>query len=199
MVNEVLLRRAQRGDAAAFEQLMTPLEGLVWRVCWHTMNHHEQDAQDAAQETMLRAWRSIATFRGDAQLETWLYRLAVNCCTDALRRKRLRAAQSSEELRENGFEAVDPAPQPEQRLLASEEQSDMQRALSLLPDEQRTALLLSAVEGRSYEEIADATGVAVGTVKSRISRARMRLLELMGRVEQKPAPNVQHRERRMKA
>lgn len=198
MVNELLLHRARNGDASAFEQLVTPHEALVWRVCWHYMNQME-DAQDAAQETMLKAWRSIADFRGDAKLETWLYRLAVNCCLDALRKKKVRAAESVDALHEGGFEPVDPEPQPEERLLQGEGHQELRQALRQLPDEQRTALILSAVEGRSYEEIADITGTAMGTVKSRINRARRSLSALLGRGEQSGKANVQESGRRAKA
>lgn len=197
MINELLLRRARSGDARAFEQLVTPLEGTVWRVCWHYMNQYE-DAQDAAQETMLKAWRSIGDFRGDAKLETWLYRLAVNCCLDALRRKKLRAAESSDDLHDAGYEPVDPAPQPEQRALQNEMHGELRQALTQLPEEQRTALILSAVEGRSYEEIAAITGTAMGTVKSRINRARNSLATMLGRREQSAGSNVQESRRRAK-
>ena len=73
MTDEFTLRRAQKGDTAAFEQLVTPHEQTIWRVCWH-YTHHQQDAADCMQEAMLKAWRAIGSYRGDCALESWLYR-----------------------------------------------------------------------------------------------------------------------------
>lgn len=195
MNDELMLQRARKGDAKAFEQLMTPLENQIWRLCWHYMGNRE-DAQDAAQETMLKAWRAIGTFRGDSKLETWVYRLCVSCCVDALRRRKLRTAESTDALREVGFDPVDPAPQPEQQVLEGEYHHELREALTQLPEDQRTALILSAVEGRSYEEVAAITGSAMGTVKSRINRARSRLLEILKNGEQTPTRAVKKNERR---
>lgn len=197
MSDELMLQRARKGDAKAFEQLMTPLENQIWRLCWHYMGNRE-DAQDALQETMLKAWRAIGSFRGDSKLETWVYRLCVSCCVDALRKRRLRAAESTDALREVGFDPADPAPQPEQQVLEGEYRRELREALSQLPEEQRTALILSAVEGRSYEEVAAITGSAMGTVKSRINRARSKLAEILKGREQTEETSVQYVERRAK-
>ena len=84
-MDELLLKRAQRGEPEAFEQLMTPLESLVWRVCWHYMGRREA-AEDCAQEAMVRVWRGLNSYRGDCGFESWVYRIAANSCLDALRR-----------------------------------------------------------------------------------------------------------------
>ena len=78
-MNELLLRRAQQGDAAAFEQLLTPLESRIWRICWHYMGERES-ASDCAQDAMLRIWRSLPSFRGGCAFESWIYRIAASCC-----------------------------------------------------------------------------------------------------------------------
>lgn len=195
MTDELMLRRARNGDAHAFEELITPLEGQIWRLCWHYMGNRE-DAQDAAQETMLKAWRSLSSFRGDSKWETWVYRLCVNCCLDALRKRKLRRTESADALQENGFDAPDDAPRPDEQVLNSEHREELREALSALPEEQRTALILSAVEGKSYEDVADITGVAVGTVKSRINRARTKLMEMLKKREQNDGSVVQMDERR---
>lgn len=194
-MDELILRRAQKGDTTAFEQLITPYEQLVWRVCWH-YTHHQEDARDCAQETMVKAWRCLNQYRQDCSLESWLYRIAASCCVDFLRRKKRHAADSADALAENGFDPVDPDPQPEEKALQREEKSQLYHAIDQLPEDMRTALILSAVEGRKYEEIAQITGVAPGTVKSRINRARQKLVEILARQEQSAGKIVQHSERR---
>ncbi len=194
-MDELILRRAHKGDTAAFEQLITPYEQLVWRVCWH-YTHHREDAQDCAQEAMVKAWRSLPQYRQDCSLETWLYRIAASCCIDFLRRKKRTAAESADQLAENGFDPADPAPQPEETAIRSDEKQQLRSALDQLPIDMRTALILSAVEGRKYDEIARITGVAEGTVKSRINRARQKLAEILSRREQNGISAVQPYERR---
>lgn len=82
-MDELILRRAQKGDASAFEQLVTPYEQMIWRVCWHYL-HHREDAMDCAQEVMLKAWRSIGQYRQDCGFSSWLYRIAGSVCIDFL-------------------------------------------------------------------------------------------------------------------
>ena len=195
-MDELTLRRAKRGDPAAFEALMTPHEEMLWRVCWHYTQHRE-DARDCVQEAMLKAWRALPQYRGDCSLETWLYRIAASCCLDLLRKQRRTPAASAEQLAEEGFDPPDPSPQPEEELQRRDERAELQNALAALPDDMRVALTMSAVEGRRYEDIAQVLGVAPGTVKSRISRARVRLSEILsGKREPSPTFSVQHSERR---
>lgn len=194
-MDELILRRAQKGDTAAFEQLITPYEQLVWRVCWH-YTHHMEDARDCAQEAMVKAWRSLPQYRQDCALETWLYRIAASCCVDFLRKQKRHAAESTDALAENGFDPADAAPQPDETALRRDEKQQLYQAMDLLPEDMRTALILSAVEGRKYEEIAQITGVASGTVKSRINRARQKLKEILTSREQSASRTVQYDERR---
>lgn len=195
MTNEILLQRARNGDPEAFGELMRPHEALVWRVCWHYMENRE-DARDASQEVMLKAWRSLGRFRGDAGLETWLYSICRSVCTDALRRRRLRQGDSVEEMVERGLDVPEEGPGVEEQLQQQERRDTLRAALRLLPEDMRTALLLSAAEQRSYEEIARIMDVSVGTVKSRISRGRKKLTEILREWEQSGAPCVQQSERR---
>lgn len=198
MQDELMLRKAQKGDAAAFEQLVGPHEQLLWRTCWHMMGNME-DAKDALQETMLKAWRSIGAYRGDASLSTWLYRIAASCCMDAMRRQKVRRAESMDAMREGGFEPQDPGPGPEEQTEQQERRRELREALAQLTEDQRAVLVLTAVEGRSYEETAEALGVAVGTVKSRCNRARTRLTEILQKkTEQNGAACVQTGRRRGK-
>ena len=134
---EKLLRRAQRGDADAFEALVAPYEQKIYALCFRLMAQRE-DAQDAAQETMIRIYRSLGDYRGDAQLGTFIYRVATNACMDALRKRRVRAGESLEALSEEGFVPADRAPGPEETLLRSERGEAISKAIQALSDVQAT-------------------------------------------------------------
>lgn len=180
MTDEFTLRRAQKGDPAAFEQLVTPHEQTLWRVCWH-YTHHQQDAQDCLQEAMLKAWRAIKQYRGDCALETWLYRIAATVCVDFLRkRKRLPEAESADALaEEEGFTPVDASPTPDEAVIRAESTGNVRAAIDSLPGDMRTAIILYALEGQPYEAIAEITGTSIGTVKSRIARARQKIAKFL--------------------
>lgn len=195
-MDEVTLRRAQQGDSAAFESLVTPHEQLIWRLCWR-YTRQEADAQDCVQETMLKAWQQLPRFRGECSLESWLYRVCVSCCLDWVRKRGRRMEESADGLAEEGFEIADPAPKPEERVISREERAALRRDIDQLPAPMRETLILHALEGRSYEETAALTGASMGTVKSRLNRARQKLIEKIRlRREQSGAPLVQPSERR---
>ena len=176
MTDEFTLRRAQKGDAQAFEARVTPHEQMLWRVCWH-YTHHQEDAADCLQEAMLKAWKAIKTYRGECSLKTWLYRIAATVCLDFLRRqKRLPPTESADELADDeGFTPVDASPTPDEAVIRQESANHIRAAIDSLPAEMRTAIILYALQGLGYEEIAEVTKTAVGTVKSRINRARQKI------------------------
>ncbi|MBR4459618.1 MAG: RNA polymerase sigma factor [Clostridia bacterium] len=178
MTDELLLRRAKSGDTAAFEQLAAPCEAMIWRVCVRILRH-EEDARDAVQDAMLAAWQKLSTFDGQSSFSTWVCAIAVHRCQDLLRRQKVRQAESLENMREGGYEPADTDPGPSERLEAKERRERVRRALLQLPEDQRVPLILFCMEGKRYEEIAEITGVPIGTVKSRVSRARDRLRELV--------------------
>ena len=179
MTDEFTLRRAQKGDTAAFEQLVTPHEQTIWRVCWH-YTHHQQDAADCMQEAMLKAWRAIGSYRGDCALESWLYRIAATVCLDFLRKqKRLPETESADEMAESGFHPVDDSPTPEAAALNAESGAQLREAIDALPGDMRTVLILYALEGRQYDEIAEITKTSIGTVKSRLNRARQKIAKFL--------------------
>lgn len=195
-MDELLLRRAQRGDADAFEQLMTPLENLIWRVCWHYTGHRET-ASDCAQEAMLKIWRSLDGYRGDCAFESWVYRIAANCSMDAMRKKKRDKSESIEPLREAGFDPADPEPGTEEKAIAADQHRKLRECIALLPEDQREALVMTQLEGISYEEAASRLDVSEGTVKSRVNRAKAKLKEWMEDSRELSAPgNVQNSERR---
>lgn len=175
MLDEFTLRKAQKGDPQAFERLVTPHEQMLWRVCWH-YTHHQEDASDCVQEAMLKAWRAIGSYRGDCALSTWLYRIASTVCLDFLRKqKRLPETESAEELSEEGFSPADPSPTPDESVLRTESAARIRAAIDALPADMRTVIILYALEGLSYEDIAQSMQTSVGTVKSRLNRARQKI------------------------
>jgi len=195
-VDELLLRRAQGGDPEAFEQLIGPLEQLVWRVCWHYTGNRET-AEDCGQEAMVRIWRNLGSYRGDCALESWVYRIAANCCMDWLRKKKRDRSVSMEPMREQGFDPADPAPGPEAQAAAKDERQRLREAIRQLPEEQREALVMTQLEKIPYEEAARMAGVSEGTIKSRVNRAKARLKEILAEErELSPPGNVQNNERR---
>ena len=195
-MDELLLRRAQRGDPDAFEQLMTPLEKLIWRVCWHYTGERET-ASDCAQEAMIKIWRSLEGYRGDCAFESWVYRIAANCSMDAMRKKKRDKSESIEPLKEAGFDPADPEPGTEEKVIAAERKRQLRECITRLPEDQRDALIMTQLEGVSYEDAAERLGVSEGTVKSRVNRAKMKLKEWMAENGELSAPaNVQKSERR---
>ena len=195
-MDELLLRRAQSGDPEAFERLMEPLEQLVWRVCWHYTGNREA-AEDCGQEAMIRIWRNLANYRGECALESWVYRIAANCCMDWLRKKKRDRSVSMEPMVEQGFDPADEAPGTEEQVVAKDERQRLREAIALLPEDQREALILTQLEKVPYEEAARALGVSEGTVKSRVNRAKARLKEILSAErELSPPGNVKKNERR---
>ncbi len=195
-MDELLLRRAQRGDPEAFEQLLTPLESRVWRICWHYIGEKET-ASDCAQEAMLRIWRSLSGYRGDCAFESWVYRIAANCCMDLLRKRKRDRSESIEPLREQGFDPADPGPSTEEQVIRSEQQRRLRECIARLPEDQREALVLTQLEGVSCEDAAAQLGTTEGTVKSRVNRAKAKLKEMLSDPgELSSPPGVQSGERR---
>ena len=176
-MDELLLKRARDGDPEAFEKLMADLEPLVWRVCWHYTGNRE-DAADCGQESMIKIWRSLSQYRGECAFETWVYRIAASCSLDFLRKKKRERAESIEPMREQGFDPPDESPGTEDQVVAADRHARIRAAIVALPEEQRDALMLTQLEGKSYEAAARLLGTNEGTIKSRVNRARSRLKEL---------------------
>ena len=198
-MDELLLRKAQHGDPEAFEQLITPLAQLIWRICWHYTGNRES-AEDCGQETMIRIWRSLDSYRGDCALESWVYRIAANCCMDYLRKKKRDKSVSMEPMQEQGFDPADPSPGTEEQVVAADEQKRLREAITMLPEDQREALIMTQLEKVPYEEAAKLLGVSEGTIKSRVNRAKARLKEILsGERELSPPGNVKIDERRSRS
>ena len=167
--DDELLDRCARRDADAFRVLMQRHEGHVFAIALR-MTGSRSDALDATQEAFVAAYRRLGSFRRDAAFSTWMYRIAVNASHDLLRRrKRTEADQIPDATPDDRTSVEDTAGL----------RTDLSRALTELPEEYREAVLLHDLGGVPYDEIALLTGVALGTVKSRISRGRQRLAQLL--------------------
>ena len=167
-----LLMRAQGGDREAFASIMEAHLERVWNLVWRVLRHHE-DTEDVVQEVFLTAWKSLPGFRGEARLSTWLQKIAVS---RALNHR----ARASERLRRASVPLDDPIEddartRPLRRLEDGEMQRRLSDCLQRLPEPWRAILALRHTEDSSYEQIAAALEVAIGTVRSRLARARLAL------------------------
>ena len=180
VIDERLIRAAQAGNLDAFNDLVTRHERAVYSVCLRLLRD-QAAAEDAAQDTFIRAWGAIDTFRGGV-VRPWLLRIATNRAYDVIRSRNRRPTRSLDaELFESEPEWTTQAHSegPESYAGRTELARYLDQALAQLPEDQRTAIVLSDVQGYGYEDIANITGVAVGTVKSRISRGRSALRTLL--------------------
>jgi len=182
MDDEELIGRCRGGDLEAFNALVAAYQDRVYNLCLRMLGS-QQAAEDATQETFISAYRNLERVRG-ASVRPWLFRIAANVSIDELRRRKRQAHVSLDApLRQDGEErsldVADPTPGPEQFALRGELKLAISVELQRLPADQRLAVVLCDVEGLSYEEIAEAMGSSVGTVKSRISRGRARLREAL--------------------
>lgn len=174
-----LVRRAAAGETRAFELLVIKYQRRVQRLIARMVRDSDL-VEDIAQETFISAYRALPHFRGDAQFYTWLYRIAVNTAKKALLqlRRQPQAAAQSLDAPEDGDETFRAAPEPstdetpESQLAAKEIAEAVNAGLLALPDDLREALTLREIEGLSYEEIAAVMNCPIGTVRSRIFRAR---------------------------
>lgn len=174
-----ILARARRGDLAAFEELVRRNEKRVYAVALRSSGSPE-DAADITQEVFLRAWRSIEDFRGDSGFSTWLFRITANLCVDFARHRQAQP-QTQPLVGEDDAERPipDTAPTPEEHLENSELGRELAAALDEISEEHRRIVLLRDVSGLSYTEIAEVLEISEGTVKSRLSRARIALRTIL--------------------
>lgn len=181
MEEHTLIQRASQGDEQAFTQLVERYQNQVYRQALRMLNHPE-DAADVTQEVFLKAWRNLPAFRRDSSLSTWLYRLTDHAAIDLLRRERKRQGDASldDAAQELAAQIPCPAPTPEQAAERQELRRAVTQGLAQLPLEQRRVLVLRELQGLSYEEMAGLLSLPLGTVKSRVARARLALAKLLG-------------------
>ena len=174
----MIVRKVLQGDVNAFEKLVTEYEKAVYAIA-QRMTGNPEDAADMTQETFIKAYNSLSSFRGDSKFSVWLYRIANNVCLDFLRSKSRRPTVSlsaeDDDGEETQLDIADESQSPELLLESSLTRDAVRRGLDSLPPDYKQILLLREIQGLSYEEIAAALGIESGTVKSRIFRARKRL------------------------
>ncbi len=180
-----LVARCQAGDTEAFDELVTRYRTRVFGMIYN-MVHSEQDAWDLAQDSFLKAWKSIKRFRGRSSFYTWIYRIVMNVTIDWLRKKQVKGGggefDDSIQLKE-----VEPASKtvpkaealPHEMMERSEIRTRIEKAIAQLSPEQRAVILMKEIEGMQYHEIAEALGCSIGTVMSRLFYARKKLQSLL--------------------
>ncbi len=176
-----LVEQAQKGDSAVFDLLVSRYRGRIFAMIYN-MVHNEQDAWDLAQDSFVKAWKSIARFGGRSSFYTWLYRIVMNVTIDALRKKQVKGGgpefDDAIQLKE-----IDPASRtvphpdalPHERMEQKEIRSRIDAAIAELSPEHRAVILMKEIEGMQYHEIAESLGCSIGTVMSRLFYARKKL------------------------
>ncbi len=166
-----LVRRAQEGDVRAFEELYRKLVNRIYALCLR-MSRDSQKAEELTQDVFVRAWERMGSFRGDSKFTTWLHRLAVNVVLQAGRTQGRRESREHLVADPGEYMARITREMPGTRL-------DIERAIAALPEGARKVLILRDIQGYKYEEIAQIQGVALGTVKAQIHRARKMMREML--------------------
>jgi len=179
-----LLLRCKNGDIGAFDELYGRYEKRVFNCAYHISGNYH-DASDITQEAFIRVYNSIQTFRGDANFLTWIYRIVTNVYLDERKKSKAHKQTSLDEfieLDENSVtrQIVDEHPLPAEVVESKEKAEVVRAAINSLPDYQRAIVTLYHVEDMSYDEIADILQLPIGTVKSRLNRARLALADILG-------------------
>lgn len=179
MDEKALIGQILAGDQEAFAQLVQAYQKSVYNLCLRMVSN-PTEAEDLAQEAFVKAWRGLRFYKHEAAFSTWLYRLTSNVCIDFLRKqKRQNTVSLTMEEDAPELEARDTVPGPEEQILHKENRQALAAAMEQLEEEYRLALTLRVVDELSYEQIADVLDIKVGTVKSRIARARERLRKIL--------------------
>jgi RNA polymerase sigma-70 factor (ECF subfamily) len=180
-----LVKRCQEGDSEAFDQLVTRYRTRVFGMIYN-MVHNEQDAWDLAQDSFVKAWKSISRFRGQSSFYTWIYRIVMNVTIDWIRKKQVKGTgaefDDSIQLKE-----IDPASKtmpradalPYERMQQGEIRAQIDKAIAQLSPEHRAVILMKEIEDMQYHEIAETLGCSIGTVMSRLFYARKKLQSLL--------------------
>ena len=183
-VDEVLVKRAQEGDTAAFDELVRRYTSIVYRVLYKILRH-EEDTQDALQDTFVSAYRALPRFRQDARFSTWIYRIATNA---ALMKARARKSNmvsldhpTEDPDAQSAWELPDWSATPDEEIMTGETRRIMEDAIQALPPEQLAAFVLHDIQDLSSAETAQAMGITVSAVNSRLHRARVFLRDRIGR------------------
>jgi RNA polymerase sigma-70 factor (ECF subfamily) len=180
-VEQKTIRRAQRGDLRSFDALVSQCYAMVYNIAYRLLGDAER-ASDATQEAFVRAFTGLPRFRLDSSFTTWLYRITTNVCLDELRRRQRGPAEESlaPDDEDEARPPVDPpngSPGPDRQTETAERQELVHSALQRLSEDHRAIIVLFDLQGLSYDEVSAVLGVPLGTVKSRLNRARLSLKE----------------------
>ncbi|NLK21671.1 MAG: sigma-70 family RNA polymerase sigma factor [Epulopiscium sp.] len=178
-----LINSAQKGNIAAFEELVIEHETKIYNIAYR-MFHNEEDAKDLSQEVFIKAFENIKKFKKESRFSTWLYRIATNSCIDELRRRKDKETYSVDEGIETEGGSIkkeypDTKHNPEEMIINKEIAHQIQLAMDQLSEEHKNAIILRDFQGFGYNEISGILQCSLGTVKSRISRGRMQLKEIL--------------------
>ncbi len=179
----VLIRRAQDGDRTAFNELISRHEAKAFQYAFR-LTRNVDDASDIAVEAFVRAYSAVRHFKGQSAFSTWIYRIVTNCFLDHRKRDKSRMLVSLDAPTQNSesdlrMQIEDDAPTPYDRSATSDRESKMQAAVAKLPEYQRAMIVMYHAELMSYEKISEALDLPIGTVKSRLNRARVSLRDLL--------------------
>ena len=185
-----IVRAIQAGDMAAFDQLVVKHKDKLFNMVYWLLGDY-QEANDCAQEIFIKVFKSLKKFRFESAFSTWLYRIAINTCKNKLKssafqwKKRTVPLENPESSEQGNlsYEIRNGSPSPENKLEKKERMMLIQKAVNALPQEQNRVIVLRDIQGLSYQEIADITGLNLGTVKSRLARARMELKNKLNRTQ----------------
>jgi RNA polymerase sigma-70 factor (ECF subfamily) len=177
-----LIAECLQGRTAAFGELVRRYQDRLFNTV-HRLVDNAEDAQDVVQDAFLNAYQSLGSFKGDSQFFTWLYRIAVNTAISLKRKRRVVYSLRGGRSEEGGGEPLDPSEfsRPEHALEKAELERRIQGALNRLSPEHRTVLVLKDIDGQKYEAMAEILGVPIGTIRSRLHRARIELREILER------------------
>lgn len=180
-----LIARCLRGDSLAFGELIRRYQDRLFNLVYRLLGSVE-DAQDVVQETFLNAYKSLQSFKGDAEFFTWLYRIAWNTAVSLKRKQRLALSLHAGRTGQGAIDPLDDSDgnQPGQALERAEQERRIQNALNRLSPEHRAVLVLKEMEGQKYETIAEILQVPIGTIRSRLHRARMELRDILEQDEE---------------
>lgn len=183
LLNEIdIIKEAQAGSLSAFNRLVLAYQGMAYNVAYRIMNGNQDAAADACQDALVKAYKSLDQYRGGS-FKSWLLRIVTNTCYDQLRYTKRRPATSLEDLTgatdDGSGNLMSEQELPEEKVLRREVADFIQQAMAQLPEDQRIVLVLSDVQQLSYQEIADIINQPLGTVKSRLNRARRKLRDYL--------------------
>ena len=189
--DEELVARSIGGDADSFNQLIVRWERPIYALAYRTIGR-EEDARDVCQETFLRAFRALPGFRGQAKFSSWIYRIALNLCRDWIRRERRTGfVQPPDDVDLMDLvAAAEPSESIEDLVARKDQVRVVERAMALLPEDQRTAIVLKEYHGLTFQEIADLLGCPLSTVKTRLYQGLSVLRRELARTAADPSPSA---------